>query len=191
MKYQGEKTTGANKKTFYVLCSTFCDRRGFTMIETMVAIFVILTAVITPMSIASQALSSSRFAKEQITAFYLAQEGIELVRNIRDNNAIAGTTWNEGILGASSLGAETFCYMGSGCTIDAKNLSVSACSGACPILNIDVNGIYTYSAGTPSSFIRTIKIKVINPNEISITSSISWPKSPAGFTITDNLLNWP
>ena len=38
MKYQGEKTTGANKKTFYVLCSTFCDNRGYSLVELMVAV---------------------------------------------------------------------------------------------------------------------------------------------------------
>ena len=170
---------------------------GFTLIETLVAIFVMLTAIVAPMSIASQALSSARYAKEQVTAFYLAQEGIELVRNIRDNNTIAVVTWNEGTLGSSATGSETVCYAVAGCLIDAKDLTVSACSGSCVPINIDTNGIYTTSSqsSSPTQFTRTIKIKKISANELSIFSTVSWMSSTVSgvrtFTITDNLLNWP
>lgn len=170
---------------------------GFTLIETFVAIFVMMMAIVAPMSIVSKALSSARYAKEQVTAFYLAQEGIELVRNIRDNNAISKTgLWNEGALGNSASGSENVCYAASGCQIDAKNLTVQNCTGACPVLNIDTNGIYTYGTvgTTPSQFTRTIQIRKLNSTEINISSTVLWTSSTLGgtrsFTITDNLLNW-
>ena len=170
---------------------------GFTLIETIVAIFILLTSVLAPMSIASKALSTARYAKEQVTAFYLAQEGIELVRNIRENTAMSGgSVWNEGPLG-SSVSPETFCYAEGGCVIDAKNLAVSICSGGCSPLNIDSNGIYTYetTGSSPTSFTRAINIKKTSPTEISVSSTVSWVSSAVSgvktFTITDNLLNWP
>ncbi len=177
--------------------------RGFTLVETLVAIFVMMVAIVAPMSIASQALSTARYAKEQVTAFYLAQEGIELVRDIRGNNVISGAAvWNEGTLGLSSPGSENYCYSTNGCYIEAKDLAVQNCSGICPVLNIDLNqldpdfGIYTYSLiGTnPSQFARTIRITKLSSTEISVSSTVSWASGAIGgtrlFTITDNLLNW-
>lgn len=167
---------------------------GFTLVETMVAIFILMIAVISPMSIASHALSSARFAKEQVTAFYLAQEGVELARNIRDNNVLSGTTWSEGTLGQASLGSA--CYSAEGCMIEPTNLLVTNCQIGCDILNIDENGIYTYNTtGTiPSAFTRTVKVTKLSASEISISSVISWISPTVGrtqsFTITDNLLNW-
>jgi type II secretory pathway pseudopilin PulG len=173
---------------------------GFTLVETLVAIFILMVAIVSPMSIASQALSSARFAKEQVTAFYLAQEGIELARNIRDNNVLSSGVWNEGTLGSSASGSETYCYASNGCMIEAKDLSVANCGATCDPLNIDATtGIYTYSTinTTPTAFVRTITIQKISdssPPEIRISSEVSWTNNSVGgdrtFTVTDNLLNW-
>jgi len=48
MKYQGEKTNSANKKTFHVLRSMFYDKQGFTIIELLVvlAIFAVLSGTL-------------------------------------------------------------------------------------------------------------------------------------------------
>lgn len=174
--------------------------RGFTLVETLVAVFILTVAIVSPMSIASQALSSARYAKEQVTAFYLAQEGIELARNIRDNNVLSVVTWNEGTLGSSASGSETFCYLVSGCEIEAKDLAVSSCIGSCDPLSIDTTtGIYTYSSvnTTPTAFTRTIKLQKLSGTsqpEIRVLSTVSWSNGSTGgdriFTITDNFLNW-
>ena len=67
-------------------------KKGFTLIETMVAITVLMTAIVGPMEIASKALFSSYYARDQITAYYLAQEGIEIVRAKRDSYVLANPT---------------------------------------------------------------------------------------------------
>ncbi len=63
-------------------------RRAFTIVETLVAISILVVAVLGPMVIISQALKISFFARDQMTSFYLAQEPIEYIRNIRDKNAL-------------------------------------------------------------------------------------------------------
>ncbi len=61
---------------------------GFTIVESLVSITILIVAVLGPMVIISQALKISYFARDQMTSFYLSQEAIEYVRNIRDKTAL-------------------------------------------------------------------------------------------------------
>ncbi|MEI6042004.1 MAG: hypothetical protein WCQ00_00330 [bacterium] len=64
---------------------------GLTMVETLVAISILTIAVIGPLGIIAQALHSSYYTRDQMTAYYLAQEAIEYVRNLRDVQSIGIT----------------------------------------------------------------------------------------------------
>ncbi len=57
--------------------------RGFTLVESLVAISVLLVGVIGPLSLAASAIADGIFARNQITANYLAQEAMEVVINKR------------------------------------------------------------------------------------------------------------
>lgn len=61
---------------------------ALTLVESLIAISVLVIAVLGPMSIVAQALRTSYFTRDQMTAYYLAQEPIEYVRNIRDKNSL-------------------------------------------------------------------------------------------------------
>ena len=58
--------------------------RGFTLIETLVAVSLLAVVIVAPMSLTTQSLSSAYYARDQMTAFHLAQEAIESVRSVRD-----------------------------------------------------------------------------------------------------------
>jgi type II secretory pathway pseudopilin PulG len=78
------------------------QEKSFTLLEAIVAIFVITTGVIGVYSLIIQTLSASNSSKEKLIAAYLAQEGIEIVRNIRDTNWVAKQTdptrnWDTGL----------------------------------------------------------------------------------------------
>lgn len=60
--------------------------KGFTLIETMVAITILTVAVSGTFFVANSSINASSIARDQLTASYFAQEGIELVRQARDNN---------------------------------------------------------------------------------------------------------
>jgi Tfp pilus assembly protein PilV len=59
--------------------------RGFTLIETMVATFVITMTIIGPLSVALRASAYSKITKDTLTATYLAQEAIELLHHQQDS----------------------------------------------------------------------------------------------------------
>lgn len=73
---------------FYKEAATGKANRGFTILETLVAISIILMAITGPIDIIASALKASYYSRDEITAFYLAEEAIEYARNQRDNNAI-------------------------------------------------------------------------------------------------------
>lgn len=58
---------------------------GFTLLETLIAIAILTVAVAAAFGVAQKALMSSAFSKNQTSAFFLATEGLELVRNVRDD----------------------------------------------------------------------------------------------------------
>lgn len=60
--------------------------RGFTLIETFVAITVLMIAVLGPMTLLSRALQDSRYLKDEMAASFLAQEGVELMIADREDN---------------------------------------------------------------------------------------------------------
>lgn len=63
---------------------------GFSFIESMVAVVVLSTGIIVSVSLISKALQQTLDSRNQVIAGLLAEEGVELVRNIRDNNWASG-----------------------------------------------------------------------------------------------------
>jgi Tfp pilus assembly protein PilV len=59
--------------------------KGFTLVETLVAISIFTMSILGLMSVLASGIADTNYAKQKIVASYLAQEGIEYVRNMRDN----------------------------------------------------------------------------------------------------------
>lgn len=62
------------------------EKKAFFLIEVLLAVFLVLVGFLTIISLASSGLKESMDSRDQIIAGLLAQEGAEVVRNIRDNN---------------------------------------------------------------------------------------------------------
>lgn len=86
--------------------------RGFTLVETLVAITIVLGTLTATYTAVTNAIKSSAHARDTITAFYLAQEAFEFLKNKRDTNALQDEGWLNGI------GA---CETGGGCVLAAYN----------------------------------------------------------------------
>lgn len=158
---------------------------GFTLIETFVAITILLTAIAGPLTIASKGISSAILARDQVTAFYLAQDAIEYIRFKRDSNILSSQSWLTGL--SSCIGAY--------CTVDSRNDAIVSCGGStCPVMRYDSStGFYSYSLAYPASqFTRTITMTTVDAKEVSIGVTIAWKTSvfTRSLTVRENLLNW-
>lgn len=167
--------------------------KGFTLIETLVAITILVTVISAAFSAAQSGISLATFSKNQIIAFYLASEGVEQIRNMRDENGLNGQNWLQGF----SASSNDSCYFGKTCTIDAYSNVISYCGvdfGSCPFLKEDtITGFYGYNSSWKDTiFKREIQIKSINTNEVSITVRMSWSQGLLNrqFEIRENILNW-
>jgi len=58
---------------------------GFTLLEALIAVTIITLAVAGPLFSASRAIIAVEISRDKLTASYLAQEGIEYVRAMRDS----------------------------------------------------------------------------------------------------------
>ncbi len=169
-------------------------KRGFTLVETLVAVSILSLSIAATFTAVQGGIQSSTISKDQVTAFYLAQEGMEFIRNIRDENALhsvdgSPTNWLAGF--------NSQCF-DTACTIDSPLKLVAACSGSfgsCPFLRQDSNtGLFGYtSTWTPTNFKREIQFAQIvsHPDEVLVTINISWLTrgNTQSFKITESLLN--
>jgi type II secretory pathway pseudopilin PulG len=200
-KAEGRRQKSAIRFSIFVLPAAFRPprSRAFTLLETMVAITLLTVAIVAPMALTTQSLASAYYARDQITASYLAQEAIEAVRSVRDGNVLKISQGiNVDLLdGFPSVTGLPF-------RIDTRdnvtgNKGMTLCSsdpgGVCIPLQI-VGNFYGYSAGSQNSkFMRTVTAVFVggNPNEIKITATVEWQtagKQKRTFIISENLFRW-
>lgn len=67
------------------------DSRGFTLIEIIIAIFILVVALTGLAGVASTVISGNAFSKEITTATTLAQEKIEQLKNTNYQNLADGS----------------------------------------------------------------------------------------------------
>lgn len=170
-------------------------KNGFTIVESLVALAVLVTAIVGVFKAVSTSTSSYTLSRDQVTAFYLAQEGFEFLRNMRDQNALNGSPfWLTGIAADS----DDPCRFGIACTVDTVlSTTPIECGlpGTCPVLRQHLTEFYfgydpTWSA---TQFTRQIVLTQINPNEITVAVTVSWPHGATTrqFKAKENLFNWP
>jgi prepilin-type N-terminal cleavage/methylation domain-containing protein len=186
------------------------NNSGFTLVETMVAVFILTLALASLLTLTSSSVFSARYAKNEISANYLLQEVVDYLRNDRDNVAFhqnaGGVGWttflNKYGYGSGSL---SNCFLSNGCYFEPANISLippTICpASSCPKLNYDedatYNDFYTYrnpSVVVKSVFTRKIfmKINSINPDELDISVTVSWDNGglPLTRVLRFSLLNW-
>lgn len=159
--------------------------KGFTLIETLIALLVIAIGVGGLFALVNQTVSFTANAAAQLTATSLAQEGIEIARNIRDSNFLKihngiAVQWDDGLTGCSSSTA--------GCEAD---YATGALEAQDRFLNL-ANGFYSYAAGVQTQFKRKIFVDSNGTDVKNIRIQITWQERGKTHSITAAtvLYNW-
>lgn len=172
--------------------------RGFTLVETLVAITVIATAITGPLYAVQQSLNASRSARDQLIASSLAQEGVEFVRNMRDGNSLrnmqapGSRNWLSTFDGTAGGAASYANCITAPCVIDATQYTVSR---TITPLYLSATNLYNQQqSGTATPFTRTVLLTAVagSVTEMTVTVTVSWSTKnvPYTVTITERLHNW-
>ncbi|OGD36432.1 hypothetical protein A2850_02050 [Candidatus Azambacteria bacterium RIFCSPHIGHO2_01_FULL_51_74] len=144
--------------------------------ESLIAIAVFTVGISTAMTVISTSLSVGTRTRDKIVASYLAQEGIEVVRSIRDNNWIDGDAWDAGIASGcvqwDSADVDTGCSAGSGLIF----------------YPLATPPAYRAIAGT-TKFSRSITVQSISADQIQVTSAVNCGLN-CSVSLSEYLYNW-
>lgn len=169
----------------------YSPQQGMTLIETLVAVFIFSISLVSLMVISARGIQSITIASQRATAQFLAQEGIELIEAIRDDNFINtnATQWTEGL---------EDCF-GNKCYISAYDFSMgyqnhpTICSGQCPVFRVEPTLGYQYAEGQLTPFFRTLVLygEASDPF-IRIISTVEWERSgiPYSVDVEKYITNW-
>ncbi len=174
--------------------------KGFTLIETMVAILILSVALAALISLISGSLFISRYNKNEITVNYLLQEVIDYVKNDRDTKIFQeDQNWDSFLSKYKDAG----CFSGLGCKIEVSSGNLSECKETgrddlCDdILLYDENGkdnFYGYNNGgtQEAGFRRTIKMVNVEEDSLNITVTLRWKNGNSEKTrsLESTLMNW-
>ena len=179
------------------------NNKGFNLVETLVALALIVAATVGPVSLITRGLADFSFSKNKLVAANLAQEGIELVRAVRETNVICdvlnGPTiwpWNENPEAPNPPSGNTFSTVNAGVAVDLVTtidcnigggiaITVPILSASCSErLRFDpTTGIYGNGGPQVTAFSRCVSIQVPagSPDsgipagdQMDITSTVTW-----------------
>ncbi len=168
---------------------------GLTLVETLVAITVLLVGVLGPLSIAAQGIGDGIFARNQLAANYLAQEALEVVVNKRYEIArqcqyssapeCTDDFFNldSDIAGCLSLGPNDYCAVDP---LIPALLSSPSCEedndyAACRLVFDTGDGVYRPVADLSAEenrlgpvFTRKLRLELVSSNELRAIVTVDW-----------------
>lgn len=171
---------------------------GFTLIEVIATLAIILFGVLAAFSALTLATRAGNESVNRTVATHLAEEGLEIVRNIRDNNEINGLAFDAGLADGTYL-----VFYGS----PGLTPSVIAAGATPPPLDVNpTTGLYGHDqarwpssgfTGAPSKYTRTILIQHAtdagagSTSYLRVTCVVSWPANGVEQVVLEaHLYDW-
>ncbi len=172
------------------------NQEGFSLVETLVAITILLIVITGPLTIGTTTARSTSFSSEQVVAFFLAQEGAELAQKARDDYLLDfydGTRpqpWTN--FKDVTAGAYRFCFQLAGCGLELQSNNVTgslkpavSCSTIADcLLYYKYSGErdrYTYvdqaenaDGSGKTKYTRVIKMTAVGSDQVNVVSTVTW-----------------
>lgn len=160
------------------------NKKGLTLIETLIAITILLTSTVMPLVIYSRSIENSRYANDTITATYLAQGAVELIKydiytELNNNYVKSKNNWFEALPNCDGVGANV-------CSITIPSGVVCRGNSCDSNLYINSNNLYTHSPTLiQSKFSRTVKFPNSRPKYgTPISSTVKWKSGNKSKSVT-------
>lgn len=167
------------------------QKRGFTLLEIMVVLFVISLGMVGVLSLIIQNIQAQSYNKNNLIAYQLAQEGVELIRKVRDSN------WKQSLPYNTNLadGQYYMDYLDNVPTLCNPNDHEQAEK---LVLKQDENGFYfnesltSTGVTTSSGFSRLITIRNIDAKSLQVTVKVSWKEKgrDSSYILDTYLYDW-
>jgi hypothetical protein len=180
----------------------FYNKSGQTLVEAMVALFVLTIGFLGVLSLITQSIVLSRTVSQETIATYLAAEGIELAKNIVDHDIYVNRE-NGGPVGWAKGGEDPTFGIGGNFELDYTTCNslgpglncIAPVSRADPLGFDPGTGLYSYSGPVKTSFVRNIKVLLWNPalpNQMIVISTVNWTQNGAAKSVRmeDYFYNW-
>lgn len=151
------------------------NKNGFTVVETLVAVTILMISIAGPLTVANKGLLAAVNAKDQMIASYLAQDAMEYVKNAKYLKVANGLVWND---------AFSDCTVNAPCIVDTiessphgiNSMSLDRCgvnpssTTFCPVLFDDKYG-YVQDKSTYTNAKYTIFNRVFYISDCNNTST--------------------
>lgn len=177
---------------------------GFTLIEALVTIAIVSIGIIGSTNLLNNSFYLGVVAQNKLIASNLAQEGFELVRNVRDSNYISGLASTQWLSGLQN------CQLPSGCmvSINPSNPTGAISVLAAPVFSSNTppqmcygSGYYYYDSNnllcptnTQVPFARVVHISSVSADEIKVVVNVFWQQrgvwQNSGNMFEYHLYNW-
>ncbi len=169
--------------------------KGFTLAEVVIVIAILSFGVVLVYGAFSMMRALTFNISARTSAAYLAVEGLEIVKNIRDNNLLAlardtsppNFSWSSGLLGDPCQ---------KGCQADYKTKNGGQFAPyANSFLGLNNDGFYSYDkGGMPTAFKRKITTSPVlgTSDQIKVSVSVTWSYKGqmSEFNVSEFLYNW-
>lgn len=174
MNQNKKKLKKGNKKNLSV-------KSGFSLIEVLVTMLVLSFGLVGVSALMVSSIKSSQDARNQIIASELAQEGIELVKNLKDNNSTAFSSVNPDIPSGSNYRIainSSFADFQNSNNVPALSKKL-VIAGASPTMGA-TEGFYYHvtSPNIETKFARKVRIvNIADSGSITASVMVTWDGS--------------
>lgn len=160
-----------------------CNQKGLSLIGVIVATFIVAIGLVGILALANISIRGSSTSEMALIASGLAQEGIEVVRDVRAANP-DWIDWEWYGAKATST-SQTYRFQYNSECLTCCPASPGTCPTSKTALKLDSSsGLYQYGPGSDSPFYRTITLTKNSFEEVKVVVEVEWQAKGQTHTLT-------